>query len=566
MSFANMPFPALALMVALGVGAMSAFGEAPGREGSGDWPSWGGKPSRNRVTSARKLPLGFDAGESRQGKIPRLPSANVKWRAKLGRGTYGTPVVAGGRVYVGTNNQRPRDGKFKGDAGVLMCFRESDGQFLWQLVTPKCKQAGKWNADYPKLGIMSSPVVDGDRVYLVTNRCAVVCLDAAGMANGNDGLTNEGELLAKPKVEKVWEDPQKGMMIDRRPGKPFTPGPRDADVIWRYDMMVELPSWVQDASNCNILMRGDYLYVCTSNGVDKTHRHVPVPDAPSLIVLDKHTGRLLAADDAGISRRVFHGQWSSPSMGQVNGRTLIFFGGGDGFCYAFDAEPVGVGVGKVGVLKTVWKFDCDPRELRFKDGKRLPYQLKHIPRGGQGPSEIIATPVFCEGKVYVTVGQDLLHGIGPGCLSAMDASAGEGDITARGLLWRNLEVDRSISSVAVADGLLYAADYTGRLFCIDAKTGKIVWKYDTRSRIWSTPLVGDHKVYIGTERGDVHILAAGRVLKHLGLGKLDTAVYTSPIVANGTFYVTSLTQLLAVRCDGSSGASAAEAQPAAEKP
>lgn len=554
------------MMLTLAGGAISAFGEAPARAGSGDWPSWGGRPSRNRVVSASKLPLGFDAGESRPGKFHRSPSANVKWQAELGKGTYGTPVVGGGRVYVGTNNQRPRDSKFEGDAGVLMCFRESDGQFLWQLVTPKCKSQGKWNPDYARLGIMSSPVVDGDRVYLVTNRCAVVCLDAAGMGNGNDGLTNEGEILAKPEIEKVWEDPKKGMMIERQPGKPFTPGPKDADVIWRYDMMVELPVWVQDGSNCNILMRGDYLYVSPSNGVDRSHKHVPVPDAPSLIVLDKHTGRLVAVDNAGINRRVFHGQWSSPSMGEVNGRAQIFFGGGDGFCYGFDAEPVGTGEGKVGTLKTVWKFDCNPPELRLKDGKTLPYQTKHIPRGGWGPSEIIATPVFCDGKVYVTVGQDLLHGMAPGCLSAIDASAGEGDITAKGLVWRNLEVERSISSVTVADGLCYAADYTGRLFCIDTKSGKTLWKHDTRSRIWSSPLVGDGKVYIGTERGEVHILAAGPVLKRLGVGKLDTAVYTSPIVANGTFYVTSLTQLLAVMCDGSSGARAPDARPASSKP
>ena len=137
--------------------------------------------------------------------------------------------------------------------------------------------------DYAKLGIMSAPVVDGDRLYLVTNRCAVVCLDAAGMANGNDGRTDEGQLLAKPKVEKIWEDPNKGMMIERQPGEPFVPESKDADVIWRYDMMVELPVWVQDASNCNILMHGDYLYVSPSNGVDKSHTHVPVPDAPRII-------------------------------------------------------------------------------------------------------------------------------------------------------------------------------------------------------------------------------------------------------------------------------------------
>ena len=529
-------------------------GWARGQNSSGgDWPCWGGKPSRNMVTTARHLPTGFDAGENRKGHIPRPASANVKWSAPLGKGTYGTPVVANGRVYVGTNNDRPRDPNFRGDGGVLMCLRESDGKLLWQLVTPKCKHQNKYNGDDGRLGIMSAPVVDGDRVYVVTNRCAVVCLDAAGLANGNDGLTDEGQLMARPKVEKIWEDPKKGMMIHREPGKPFVPGPTYADVIWRYDMMVNLPVWVQDASNCNILMHGDYLYVNPSNGVDRTHAHLPTPDAPSLIVLDKRTGKLVAVDDANIGPHIFHGQWSSPSMGVVNGRTLIFFGGGDGFCYAFDAEPVGVGPGKVGTLKMVWKFDCDPPELRLKDGKPVPYQKKHIPRGGWGPAEIIATPVFCDGKVYVDVGEDLLHGIAPGCLSAMDAGAGTGDITQKGLVWRNLEVDRSISSVAVADGLVYAADYTGRLFCIDAATGKTLWKYDTRSRIWSSPFVGDGKVYIGTEKGDVHILAAGRTEKLLGMGRMDTAIYTTPVVANGTFYVASQTQLLAVRCDGAGG-------------
>ena len=59
--------------------------------------------------------------------------------------------------------------------------------------------------------------------------------------------------------------------------------------------------------------------------------------APSLIVLDKHTGRLAATDDEQIGTRLLHGQWSSPSLGQVGGKTLVFFGGGDGVCYAFEA-------------------------------------------------------------------------------------------------------------------------------------------------------------------------------------------------------------------------------------
>ena len=66
-------------------------------------------------------------------------------------------------------------------------------------------------------------------------------------------------------------------------------------------------------------------------------RKPPAPTAPSLIVLDKKTGRLVASDDARIGPRLLHGQWSSPSLGAVNGRKLVFFGGGDGTCYAFEA-------------------------------------------------------------------------------------------------------------------------------------------------------------------------------------------------------------------------------------
>ena len=58
---------------------------------------------------------------------------NVKWVVDLGTSTYATPVVAQGKVLIGTNNARPRDPRIKGDRGVLVCLRESDGKFIWQL-------------------------------------------------------------------------------------------------------------------------------------------------------------------------------------------------------------------------------------------------------------------------------------------------------------------------------------------------------------------------------------------------------------------------------------------------
>src|SRR6476646_7651230 len=107
-------------------------------------------------------------------------------------------------------------------------------------------------------------------------------------------------------------------------------------------------------------------YVCTSNGQDWTHSNIPSPNSPSFIALDKKTGELRGEDDAHIGPRIFHGQWSSPSTGKVNGKQLVFFGGGDGFCYAFDAKPVKEADGNF--LKTVWKYDCNPPNYKVHEG------------------------------------------------------------------------------------------------------------------------------------------------------------------------------------------------------
>src|SRR5215213_9062931 len=153
-----------------------------------DWPTWGVDGSRNMVSTSEKgLPVSAKPGEYKENseEIDPATTQNVKWVAKLGTQTYGNPTAAGGRVYVGTNNSAPRDPKIQGDYGILMCFDEQSGKLLWQYAAPKL--GGGRNVDYDECGICSPATVDGGRVYVVTNRCEVVCLDAAGMSNGNDG-------------------------------------------------------------------------------------------------------------------------------------------------------------------------------------------------------------------------------------------------------------------------------------------------------------------------------------------------------------------------------------------
>ena len=488
-----------------------------------DWPAWGGSDlGRNMYSPAKGLPTEFDAGRAKSGsdEIDLKTTKNVKWAVKLGSQSYANPTVYKGKVFVGTNNESPRDPKHVGDRSILMCFDEKTGEFLWQLVVPKLK-SGKVN-DWENLGLFSSPLHDGKYLYIVTSRCEVLCLDIEGMKDGNDG---------------PYKDEANYVVMDT--GKPpVEPGAKDADIIWRYDMMDELGVFPHNASNCNIIRLGDLIYVCTSNGQDWTHVNVPSPNSPSFIALNKKTGALEGEDDAGIGPRIFHGQWSSPSAGQVNGKWQVYYGGGDGVLYAFDEKPVKEG--DASFLKTVWKFDCVPPEYKVKDGKPIKYPA------AEGPSEIDSTPVFYKGKVYVAIGQDPEHGEGVGRLLCIDPT-GTGDVTKTKLVWDYKGIKRSISTVSIdpANGLLFIGDFSGFVHCLDADTGKLNWVHDMKAHMWGSTFVADGKVYVGDEDGDFVVLASGKEKKVLNEVNMGYPVYGTPIVANGVMYVLNQSYLYA---------------------
>ncbi len=510
-----------------------------------DWPQWGGNdPGRNMYSAAKGLPETFDPGKMKSGteEIDLATTKNVKWAVKLGSQSYGNPVVAGGKIFVGTNNESPRDKRHVGDRSILLAFDEKTGAYLWQLVVPKLK-SGKVN-DWENLGLLASPLVVGNRLYVVTSRCEVLCLDTEGQKNGNDGdFKTEAAYMVK-------DTPNEGAPIEL--------GPQDADILWRYDMMDELGVFPHNASNCSVILVDGLLYVCTSNGQDWTHVNIPSPNSPSFIALDPQTGKLVGEDNAGVGPRIFHGQWSSPSAGKVNGKWQIFFGGGDGVAYAFDAKPQkGSGAAIVPVLpgtdpgltedpennylRKVWWLDINPPEYKAKDGKPFKYPA------AEGPSEINSTPVFYKNRVYVASGQDPEHGEGIGRLVCIDPTK-TGDVTQSGVIWEYKGIKRTISTCSIdpATGLLFIADFSGYVHCLDAETGKLQWVYDMKAHMWGSTFVADGKVYVGDEDGDFVVLKVDRTLKVISEVNLGSQTYSTPIVANGTLFVGSQSHLFAI--------------------
>lgn len=458
----------------------------------------GGSPHRNAVSTETNIPAPWDLDKGE----------NIKWVVKLGSPTYGCPSIANGRVFVGTNNKAKLREGITGDKGVMVCLDEATGRFLWQATHNKMP-TGQVN-DWPEQGIPSAPWVDGDRLYYVSNRCELVCADVEGFLDSeNDGPFKEEQHKTK----------------------------LDADFVWILDMFKELKVFPHNLATCSPVGVGDVVFVTTSNGVDEKHGKPPHPDAPSLIAVDKRTGKVLwQRSDPG--ENILHGQWSSPAYGIIKGKPMVIFGAGDGWCYAHDAKTGDV----------IWKFDLNPKESKWITG-------------GRGDrNSIVATPVIDADCVFLAVGQDPDNGDGIGHLYCIDATK-TGDVTETGRIWHfgGEDFKRSISTVAVADGLVYAADLAGFFHCLDAKTGKQYWVHDTFAAIWGSPLVVDGKVMIGTQDGEVLVFKQGKKKNLLATGDVQSAVYSTPVAVNGTLYVATSRCLIAIAKPSAAGKKAVAA-------
>jgi len=444
---------------------------------SQDWPMWGGSPHRNMISTMKNLPESWDP---KTGK-------NIKWKVQIGSTSYGNPVVADGKIFLGTNNDNPRNPEIDGDKGVLMCFRETDGKFLWQSVSDKL-DSGSDN-DFPDQGVCSSPIVEGKRLYYVNNRAELVCLDTEGFLDGrNDG--------------PFQDEARKG--------------PTDADVIWKLDMMKELGIYQRNMANSSPVIFEDLVFIETSNGA--SDEKIPAPKAPSFIAVNKNTGKVVWQDNSP-GDGILRGQWSSPALGLVDGIQQAFFAGGDGWIYGFNARTG----------ERLWKFDLNPKDAVWPKNRNYG----------------VSTPVFSGGKVFMSVGQDPDSGNGAGHTYCIDPSR-RGDITESGKVWQYDKLSRSISTAAVTDGLVFISDFKGVLHCLDIKTGNPYWTYDMMASVWGSPLVADGKVFLGDQDGDVAILKAGTEMKKIAEIDMGNSVYSTPVPANGVLYIMTPTDLYAV--------------------
>lgn len=462
------------------------------------WPMFGGTPARNMVNLV-------DKNIVTEWKVEAGQQQNIKWVGQLGNRAWTAPVVADGKVFIGTNNAKPRDKKIKGPRAVLMCFEETTGKFLWQLVheMPPEEIADMAIPD----GLCSTPTVEGKRLWYITPACEVVC------------ATTDGK------------------------------------VLWTYDMMKKMgviPCFIAASSP---LIVGDRLFVVTGNGVPVNGELQA--KAPSFAAFDKNTGKPLW-QSALPGDNIIEGQWSNPVHAKVNGKDQVIFPGGDAWLYGLDAADG----------KLIWKFHCNTQKevaaarKKGDDGKKgfvnyivatpVVYENRCYVGVGWYPDHPIKTSSGHFWCIDITRTGDLSP-----VNDNLDPKAPEnqksglvwhlgGEVVPKALTDRKTRFGPTLSTAAIHDGLVYIAEHDGYLYCLDAATGQKYWEHDFKTSVIASPYYVDGKVYLGTEEGDIVIFAAGRQKKVINTVYMGEGVGSTPAVANGTLYIMTKSKVYAI--------------------
>lgn len=349
-------------------------------------------------------------------------------------------------------------------------------------------------------------------MWFTTNRCEVVCLDI-GPLKKRQGNPRE-----------VWK------------------------VDMRKDLAVSPRGSLLDYRLCSIASYKSLIYVITGNGVGSgdDFGKVVSPDAPSLVCLDKASGKVVWKDNSP-GKDILFSQYASPTVIEVKGQAQVVAPQGDGWVRSFDATTG----------KLLWKFDTNPPDAKYDLTKPGESTRNYLP----------ATAVFHENLLYIGNGREPEQYSGPAWLYCIDPTR-TGDISPyfsdgpgkskpnpnSGMIWKFGGVDdrtkdnifgRTVSNVAIDKGLVVASSLDGFIHCLDAQTGRQYWMQDVRGMLFGSPLIVDGKIYAGTDEM-VWIFELANEKKVLGRIATDWPVRCSPVFANGVLYMATNTTLFAV--------------------
>lgn len=441
---------------------------------SDSWPQFRGPNASGVASGSHKLPESIG------------PDRNLVWKVPVRPG-HSSPVVHGDRVYVTA---------VEGESLLTLGLHRDTGEVVWKV-----------EAEYGKLEeihrdgshAQSSPATDGQRIVSFFGSGGLFCYD------------RNGKLL--------W----------RRPMGPFKNG--------------------FGAASSPIIV-GDRVVLNQDHDVDSF-----------LMALDKRSGKTLWKT----GRPEFPRGFSTPVSLEVNGKKQIVVSGtlriaaydpdsGEevwtvrGLSRIVNTTPI-VGDGGV-VFSATWSPGAEPGEReklqsfsevvaqldRNRNGR---LELEELPEGSlkarfnqfDRDKDDQLTRAEYDGMkhIFETV-QNVALAIRPG---------GTGDVTRSHVLWRQSRYLPYVPSPIHYRGYLFWVKRGGIVASLDPETGKTlkVGRVSGQSRYFSSPVAGDGKIYLLSEKGELSVITAEPQWRELSRADFQEEAYATPAISGGRIYL-----------------------------
>jgi outer membrane protein assembly factor BamB len=222
-------------------------------------------------------------------------------------------------------------------------------------------------------------------------------------------------------------------------------------------------------------------------------------DKAVIIALDKNTGKVRWEGKRGMSR-IAH---VTPQIYRRNGIDRLVSSAGD----------------------VVQGFD-------LKTGRRI----WTASSSGEG---VVPSLVVGEGLVFAT------SGFGDPMIRAM-RTGGEGDVTATHIAWETSEDVSKIPSMLYVKPWLFLITESSVAKCLEAATGKVLWRQRLGGRYSASPVWADGKIYFLSEEGETAVIEADSEFRVLSRNKLEEKCCASPAVSQGNIFIRSESNLFCI--------------------
>lgn len=158
-----------------------------------------------------------------------------------------------------------------------------------------------------------------------------------------------------------------------------------------------------------------------------------------------------------------------------------------------------------------------------------------------GPSEdFTSSPVYDEKSGLVIYSsawpKRILMGIKPD---------GSGDVSLSHVAWQSTAGACYVPSPLTINGYLFSTMINGKLHCIDAATGTVLWT-EENGKQYSSPVSANGLVYVPNDAGEIRVIRPGPACNVISTNSIGERMFASPAISNGKIYIRSLQHLYCI--------------------